>query len=123
MCPRIVIVDDDAAFLETVRLLLESDGFEVVAEALNGVDGVAASAEHRPDLVLVDVNLPDIDGFEVVERIAGEADAPPAVLTSIRSEGDFGNLIDQSSARGFLSKTDISGDALRRMLGGWEASA
>jgi DNA-binding response OmpR family regulator len=90
MRPRIVIVDDDASFLATVRRLLEAEGFVVVGEALNGLDGVAAAAEAHPDIVLVDVTLPDIDGFEVVERLAGEERAPPVVLTSIRSAGAWG---------------------------------
>ena len=88
--PRIVIVDDDPAFLAMVRLLLESEGFVVVGEALNGLEGVAAATDLAPDIVLVDVNLPDIDGFEVVERLAREEGAPPVVLTSIRAADDFG---------------------------------
>ena len=116
MRPRIVIVDDDPTFLATVRRLLEDEGFEVVGEALTGQDGVAAAAEIDTELVLVDVGLPDIDGFDVVERIAAGAHAPPVVLTSIRSAGDFANLIHDSSARGFLTKDEITGDALRAIL-------
>ena len=116
MRPRIVIVDDDPSFLATVRLLLEAEGYDVVGEALNGLDGVAAAARLVPDLVLVDVNLPDIDGFEVVERLSHSADAPPAVLTSIRSAGDFGNLIETSRARGFIGKAEISGERLAEIL-------
>jgi DNA-binding NarL/FixJ family response regulator len=116
MRPRIVIVDDDPTFLATVRRLLEDEGFDVVGEALTGQDGVATAAEIDPDLVLVDVGLPDIDGFEVVERIAAGSHAPPVVLTSIRSADDFANLIDDSSARGFLTKDEITGDALRAIL-------
>jgi DNA-binding NarL/FixJ family response regulator len=113
-----VIVDDDPSFLATVRLLLEAEGFVVVGEALNGLDGVAAVAELEPDLVLVDVNLPDIDGFEVIERLADGGRTPPVVLTSIRSASDFGDLIDSSGARGFISKAEISGEALAEILGG-----
>jgi DNA-binding NarL/FixJ family response regulator len=116
MQPRIVIVDDDPTFLATVRLLLEAEGFVVVGEALNGLDGVAAAIELAPDLVLVDVGLPDIDGFEVVERLANGEGAPPVVLTSIRSADDFGSLIETSRARGFITKDDISGEALAEIL-------
>jgi DNA-binding NarL/FixJ family response regulator len=121
--PRIVIIDDDPAFLATVRLLLEAEGFVVAGEALNGLDGVAATGELAPDLVLVDVNLPDIDGFEVVERIAGEEGSPPVVLTSIRSAHDFGNLVERSRARGFITKADITGEALTEFLEGRAAPA
>jgi len=115
--PRIVIVDDDPSFLATVRLLLEAEGFVVVGEALSGLDGIALATELDPDLVLVDVNLPDIDGFEVVERLAQES-APPVVLTSIRSADDFGNLVQRSRARGFIAKADITGEALTGFLEG-----
>ena len=123
MRPRIVIVDDDPSFLATVRLLLEAEGFAVVGEALTGVDGVAAAAELEPDIVLVDVNLPDIDGFEVVERLADGRAAPPMVLTSIRSAGDFGDLIDASRADAFITKAEISGEALAEILAGRSSSA
>lgn len=115
MPSRIVIVDDDPSFLATVRLLLEAEGFVVVGEALSGLDGIALATKLAPDLVLVDVNLPDIDGFEVVERLAQES-APPVVLTSIRSAEDFGNLVQRSRARGFITKADITGEALTGFL-------
>jgi CheY-like chemotaxis protein len=116
MRPRIVIVDDDPSFLATVRLLLEAEGFAVVGEALNGLDGVAAAAELDPDLVLVDVNLPDIDGFEVVERLGDGEGVPPVVLTSSRAAADFGSLIAKSRARAFITKAEISGEALAGFL-------
>jgi CheY-like chemotaxis protein len=103
-------------------LLLEAEGFVVVAEALNGLDGVAAAAELDPDLVLVDVNLPDIDGFEVVERLTHGEGAPPVVLTSSRGAGDFGNLVAASRARAFITKADITGEALVRFLEGRAAT-
>ena len=123
MRPRIVIVDDDPSFLATVRVLLEAEGFAVVGEALNGLDGVAVATQLDPDIVLVDVNLPDIDGFEVVERLAGRDGAPPVVLTSSRSVTDFGNLIDASRARAYIMKADITGKALAGFLHGDAATA
>jgi CheY-like chemotaxis protein len=116
MPPRIVIVDDDPSFLATARLLLEAEGFVVVGEALNGLDGVAAATELDPDIVLVDVNLPDIDGFEVVERLADGGGAPRVVLTSIRSASDFGNLIEKSRAHAFITKAELSGEVLAAIL-------
>ena len=116
MRPRILIVDDDPSFLRTVRILLEREGFDVVGEASNGLDAVADTTRLVPDLVLVDVNLPDIDGFEVVERIADGADAPPVVLTSIRSAEDFGSLVATSRASAFITKAELSGEALAGFL-------
>ena len=123
MRPRIVIVDDDPSFLATVRLLLEAEGFVVVGEALNGLDGVAAVLELEPDIALVDVNLPDIDGFEVVERLADGERSPPVVLTSIRSASDFGDLVERSHAQGFITKAEMSGEALAEILRGPSSSA
>jgi CheY-like chemotaxis protein len=123
MRPRILIVDDDPTFLKTVRRLLEAQGFDVIGEALNGLDGVTAATRLDPDIVLVDVNLPDIDGFQVVERIADGGRAPPVVLTSIRAAGDFGSLIETSRARAFITKADITGEALAGFLAGPPAAA
>jgi CheY-like chemotaxis protein len=116
MRPRILIVDDDPAFLSTVRRLLEAQGFDVVGEAENGLDAIAATTRLAPDIVLVDVNLPDIDGFEVAARLADGADAPPVVLTSIRSADDFGSLIETSRASAFITKADLTGTALAAFL-------
>lgn len=122
MRPRIVIIDDDPSFLAAARELLEAEGFEVVGEAVNGLDGVAVASELHPDIVLVDVKLPDIDGFEVAERVADEDSAPPVVLTSIRSAADFGSLIEASRARAFIMKADITGEALAGFLEGRAAT-
>jgi CheY-like chemotaxis protein len=116
MRPRIVIVDDDPSFLAMVRRLLESEGFAVVGEALSGHEGVAVAADLDPDLVLVDVNLPDIDGFEVVELLADGERSAPVVLTSSRAAGDFGKLVESSRARAFITKADITGEALAAFL-------
>ena len=116
MRPRIVIVDDDPTFLRTARRVLEAQGFDVVGEASNGLDGVTATTRLGPDIVLVDVNLPDIDGFEVADRVADGEDAPPVVLTSIRSADDFGSLVETSRARAFLTKADLTGEALAAFL-------
>jgi DNA-binding NarL/FixJ family response regulator len=115
--PSVVVVDDDPSFLATVRLLLEAEGFAVVGEALTGTEGVRQAGELRPDVVLVDVSLPDIDGFEVAERVGALAEPPPVVLTSSREEADFGGLVAQSPARGFIGKGDITGPALAALAG------
>jgi DNA-binding NarL/FixJ family response regulator len=112
MASTLLIVDDDPSFLAAARQLLEAEGFTVVGEALTGREGVSAASELRPDLVLLDVNLPDIDGFEVLAEIGRGADSPPVVLTSTREASDFGGLIESSGARAFISKGDLSGPAL-----------
>jgi CheY-like chemotaxis protein len=122
MRPRIVIVDDDASFLATVRLLLESEGFVVVGEAQNGLDALSAVQAFEPDIVLVDVTLPDIDGFQVVERLAESGYASPVVLTSIRSAEDFGDLVQRSSAHGFITKAELSREALAQIVDGRSSS-
>jgi DNA-binding NarL/FixJ family response regulator len=113
----VLIVDDHPSFRATARLLLEADGWTVVGEAEDGMRGLAAARALRPDLVLLDVNLPDLDGFKVSARLAGEEDAPAVVLVSSRDAQDYGSLVGDSGARGFVHKADLSGDALRRLVG------
>jgi CheY-like chemotaxis protein len=76
MAETVLIVDDHAAFRSFARALLEAEGFDVVAEADDGASGLAAFAELRPAVVVLDVQLPDIDGFQVAERLHEHADAP-----------------------------------------------
>ena len=99
MATTVLIVDDHPSFRATARLLLEAAGYEVVGEAGDGTAAIAKARELRPDLVVLDVNLPDIDGFDVAARITGEADAPAVVLVSSRESGDFGPLVGRSGAR------------------------
>jgi DNA-binding NarL/FixJ family response regulator len=119
MAVSVLIVDDHPSFRATARLLLEVEGFDVIGEAKDGEEAIAAANRLRPDLVLLDVNLPDIDGFAVASRItAGDGDAAPAViLTSSRDPSDFGSQVASSGARGFIPKADLSGDSLTALLG------
>jgi len=116
MARTVVIVDDHPSFRSSARMLLESDGFEVVGEAATGEEGVDVALELRPDLVLLDVNLPDIDGFEVATRITADAQPPAVILTSSRDSTDFGPLVEKSGARGFVPKSELSGAALEDLL-------
>jgi DNA-binding NarL/FixJ family response regulator len=112
----VLIVDDHPSFRATARLLLESEGFEVVGEAADGASGVRAALALAPDLVLLDVQLPDIDGFEVAARLTGDGAGPAVVLTSSRDEADFGPLVAASGARGFVPKAELSGAVLLSLM-------
>src|SRR3954447_22596530 len=79
MSRRVLIVDDHPSFRAAARLLLEYEGFEVIGEAEDGAGGISATAALRPDVVLLDVNLPDVDGFDVASRICLDDTAPKVV--------------------------------------------
>jgi DNA-binding NarL/FixJ family response regulator len=117
MNPNVLIVDDHPTFRLTARLLLESEGYRVVGEAEDGITAVRKARELRPELVLLDVNLPDIDGFDVAARLSSDEDAPMIVLISSRDPADFGPLIERSGARGFIPKEDLSGERIRALTG------
>ncbi len=112
----VVIVDDDARFRSVAAGLLASSGFTIVGEAADGTAGVSISTRTRPDLVLVDIRLPDIDGFEVARRLLASPVPPAVVLVSTLEAADFGRRIRTSGARGFITKASLSGDTLRRLL-------
>jgi DNA-binding NarL/FixJ family response regulator len=116
MPKTVVIVDDHPSFRSSARLLLESDGYEVIGEAATGEEGVGVALDLRPDLVLLDVSLPDIDGFEVATRITSDPHPPAVILTSSRDSSDFGPLVHRSGAHGFVPKSELSGAALEDML-------
>ena len=100
----------------TARALLEAEGFEVVGEAEDGERALEAVGRLRPEVVLLDVQLPGIDGFEVAERLTANGRSPAVVLTSSRDASDFGALVERSGARGFLPKAELSGAALAALL-------
>ena len=116
MATSILIVDDHPSFRAAARRLLEADGYEIVGEAVDGEAGVGAVSTLRPDVVLLDVHLPGIDGFEAASRISAAANGTAVILTSSRDASDFGPLVEASGARGFVPKDGLSGDALRALL-------
>ena len=116
MSPNVLIVDDHAGFRASARRVLEGAGYTVVAEEETGAAGVAAVLEHRPDLALIDVQLPDIDGFEVVRQLIAAGSESATVLTSSRDRSDFGSLVEESSARGFIPKGELSAASLEALL-------
>ena len=113
---RVLVVDDHASFRSCVRELLESEGFDVVGEAADGESAVALAAELEPELVLLDIQLPDIDGFAVAARLLKAEPQLRIMLVSSRDRSSYGPLIDQSGARGFIAKAELDGKALARLL-------
>jgi CheY-like chemotaxis protein len=114
---EILVVDDHRGFRVFARAMLERDGF-TVAEAATGAEAAEAARAVRPQLVLLDVQLPDTDGFEVARRLACQGDAPVIVLTSTREASDYGGLITTSAAAGFVPKDQLSGMVLQAFLDG-----
>ena len=112
----VLIVDDHPTFRATVRVLLEAEGFDVVGEAPDGESAVEAARALRPDMILLDVQLPGIDGFETAARITADGSTRAIVLTSSRDGADFGPLIAESGARGFVPKAELSGAVLSAFL-------
>jgi DNA-binding NarL/FixJ family response regulator len=113
---RVLIVDDHASFRSCARVLLESEGYDVVGEAADGLSAVALASDLEPRLVVLDIQLPDMDGFAVAERMLANDPALKIVLVSSRDRSSYGPLIEQCGACGFLSKGDVSGAALERLL-------
>jgi DNA-binding NarL/FixJ family response regulator len=112
----VLIVDDHPSFRATARAMLESEGFDVVGEAADGAAAIEATRSLQPDVVLLDVYLPDLDGFEVAQRLTKNGRPPAIVMTSSRDAGDFGPLVEQSGARGFIPKAELSGASLSELL-------
>jgi DNA-binding NarL/FixJ family response regulator len=112
----VLIVDDHADFRTSARAVLEADGYDVVAEADDGATGVRLAEEFSPGIVLLDVGLPDMDGFAVADRLAALVLPPAVILISSRERGAYGRRIDAAPVRGFLSKRQLSGAALAALL-------
>jgi DNA-binding NarL/FixJ family response regulator len=114
---RVLIVDDHAGFRAWARVLLERAGYPVVGEAADGAAALRAARRARPELVLLDVQLPDTDGFALAERLCAERRAPAVVLTSTRDASDYGDRLERSCALGFLRKDEVCAQALGCLLG------
>jgi CheY-like chemotaxis protein len=113
----VLVVDDNAEFRESARALLQADGFTVVGEAADGVEAIAEARRLRPDVVLLDIQLPDLDGIEVAERLAGDPDPPAIVLISSRDASAYGPRLAAAGALGFIAKRDLSGAGLASVVG------
>jgi CheY-like chemotaxis protein len=110
--PTVLIVDDHDGFRESARALLEAEGFTVVGDAADGAAAVAAVARLRPDVVLLDIQLPGADGFAVAGRLAAGPDPPRVVLISSREAAAYGPRVGAAPVCGFLAKRELSGAAL-----------
>lgn len=112
MAPTLLIVDDHDSFRSFARSMLAAEGFDVTGEAEDGESALVEAARLHPDVVLLDVQLPGIDGFEVAKRLAEQPIAPVVVLTSSRSAADYGTRLTTSPAKGFIPKHQLSAEGL-----------
>jgi DNA-binding NarL/FixJ family response regulator len=116
MRTTVLIVDDHDGFRSRARALLQADGFEIVGEAEDAASAVEAAERLAPALVLLDVQLPDGDGFDVAERLMSRRDSPVVILVSARDASSYRRRLAETSARGFIAKSDLTGAALRSLV-------
>ena len=117
MPATVLIVDDHAGFRLSARRILEADGYEVVGEAADGHEAIEAVERLKPQIVLLDVFLPGIDGFEVAKRLSSNPETKPViVLTSSHDREDLGDGVITSSAAGFVPKDELSGAAVAALI-------
>lgn len=112
----VLIVDDHAAFRVQARALLVAEGFSVIGEAVDGSSGLEAARTLRPDLVLLDIGLPDVEGFEVARKLAVTGPPPLVVLTSSREASEYGPRLTSSRVLGFIPKDELSGATIRALV-------
>ena len=117
MATTVLIVDDHPGFRASARMLLEAEGYEVVGEAETGRAGLREAAALLPDVILLDIQLPDMDGFEVAAELGANGSPSAVVLISSRAREDLSELLEASRARGFIPKSELSGEALEALIG------
>ena len=116
MAPTVVIVDDHDDFREAAAALLEAEGFTVLGGVAGGHAAIAEVERLRPDIVLLDIQLPDLDGFAVSERLSASPDPPAVVLVSSREAVAYGARLGSVPVRGFITKRELTGAALAAVL-------
>jgi DNA-binding NarL/FixJ family response regulator len=117
MAKTVLIVDDHAPFRAVARALLQLEGFVVVGEAADARSALDAIRRLQPSVVLLDVQLPDLDGFEVARRLAQTGEPPAIVLVSSRDRSAYRRRLAESPARGFIAKSELSGAAVAALVG------
>lgn len=113
----VLIVDDHEAFRQSASAMLDAEGFDVIGQAADGPEGLAQAELLRPEVVLLDIQLPGVDGFTVAERLAALPHAPRVVLISSRESSAYGHRLGDAPARGFIAKRELSGEALAALVG------
>jgi len=116
MAVTVVIVDDHAGFRRAARAALESEGFVVLGDAADARSGYDLVASVGPEVVLVDIQLPDEDGFTLADRLAARSEAPIIVLISSRERATYLDRLARSGARGFIEKRDLIGATLDALI-------
>lgn len=116
MGARVLIVDDHAGFRVQARRMLESEGYRVIGEAGDVASAVEAARALEPELALVDVYLPDGNGFELASTLVTLDAAPAVVLTSSHDGAELAGCVAESGARGFVAKADLSREAIEELL-------
>jgi DNA-binding NarL/FixJ family response regulator len=111
-----VIVDDHAGFRAEAARLLEAAGYRVVGSCSDGRGALSLLGRLRPDVVLVDVQLPDVDGFGLIDLLGSGADSVVIVLVSTREAADYGGRLDRSGAAGFITKAELSAQTLAAVV-------
>lgn len=117
MTHTILIVDDHAGFRRAARALLTADGFTVVGAVADGLEALEAVERLRPAVVLLDIQLPDLDGFQVAIALAATATPPEVVLISSRDRASYGPQLTDAPVAGFLPKSHVTGAAIRALVG------
>jgi DNA-binding NarL/FixJ family response regulator len=117
MGASVLIVDDHSGFRAQARRMLESEGYRVVGEAGDVASALEAARDLEPELALVDVYLPDGDGFELASRLCALGAGPDVVLTSSHDGAEFAGCVARSGACGFVPKTDLSRASIEELLG------
>lgn len=116
MDETVLVVDDHQGFRANARKLLQAEGFEVVGEAVDATSGIEAARSLRPDVVLLDIQLPDFDGVRASRQMGALNGGSVIILISSRDLDDLGGALSESPARGFIPKSELSGEAIRELL-------
>jgi DNA-binding NarL/FixJ family response regulator len=114
--PTVLIVDDHDDFRSSACMLLELEGFDVVGVAADGPSALSAVDALGPDVVLLDVQLPGMDGFEVVRQLQARDECPRIVLISSRDRSAYAGELREARVVGFLGKSELSGAALHALV-------